>query len=118
MAKRYEGASKVVVGVDGSNHSRAALEWAAAEAVRRGAELRIVHALGMPLVVSAHDPTRFRPTDEINQQAPNVLQSRVHRARELPPSGTGGTGTAMGEAALGLLRQKRRHELNVIGNRG
>lgn len=118
MAKRYEGASKVVVGVDGSNHSRAALEWAAAEAVRRGVELRIVHALGMPLVVSAYDPTRFRPTDEINEQATDVLKSAADRARELQPSVSVGTVTAMEEAPLALLRQSRRHDLIVIGTRG
>jgi len=39
---RYEPV--IVVGVDRSRHSRAALRWAAEEAVRRQAGLRIVHA--------------------------------------------------------------------------
>ena len=34
----------VVVGVDGSGSAYRAVEWAAAEAVRRGAELRLVRA--------------------------------------------------------------------------
>jgi nucleotide-binding universal stress UspA family protein len=34
---------RVVVGVDGSPESRAALRWAAVDARRRGAELRVVH---------------------------------------------------------------------------
>src|SRR5690554_119220 len=118
MAEEHEGAAKVVVGVDGSNHSRAALEWAAAEAGRRGVELRIVHALGMPLVVSAYGPTRFRPTDEISEQATDVLKSAADRARELNPSVSVETVTAMEEAPLALLRQSRRNDLIVLGSRG
>src|SRR5699024_5217462 len=118
MAERYEGACKGVAAVDGSNNSGAAFEWAVAEAVRRGVELRIVHALGMPLVVSAYDPSRFRPNDEINEQATGVLKSAADRARELQPSVSVGTVTAMEEAPLALLRQSRRHDLIAIGTRG
>ncbi|WP_250034799.1 universal stress protein [Paractinoplanes maris] len=36
--------SRIVVGVDGSDHAAAAVGWAAAEASRRGAELRVLAA--------------------------------------------------------------------------
>ncbi|MCY1144995.1 universal stress protein [Actinoplanes sp. Pm04-4] len=36
--------SRIVVGVDGSDHATAAVGWAAAEASRRGAELRVMAA--------------------------------------------------------------------------
>lgn len=39
-----EGSSLIVVGVDGSEHSLAAIRWAAAEARIRGARLRLVAA--------------------------------------------------------------------------
>lgn len=118
MAEEHEGTSKVVVGVDGSNCSRAALDWAAAEAARRGVELRIVHALGMPLVVSAYGPTHFRPTGEIDEQATDVLKSAADRSRELHPSVSVETVTALEEAPLALLRQSHRHDLIVVGTRG
>ncbi len=43
---------RIVVGIDGSDRSRSALEWAAAEARSEGAELVIVHAWMFP--ASAH----------------------------------------------------------------
>ena len=43
MSSRSHG-GEVVVGTDGSPHGDAALDWAAAEAYRRGARLHVVHA--------------------------------------------------------------------------
>lgn len=40
-----EDLSPIVVGVDGSDPARVAMRWAAAEAVRRGRPLRLVHAV-------------------------------------------------------------------------
>src|ERR1700722_8641612 len=39
------GMNEIIVGVDGSEHGLAAVEWAAEEAVRRSTDLRIVYAL-------------------------------------------------------------------------
>ena len=39
---------RIVVGVDGSEASRRALEWAAVDARRRGAALEVVHAWHLP----------------------------------------------------------------------
>lgn len=119
MAGHQEHTPKVVVGVDGSDHSRAALEWSAAEAVRRGAVLRIVHALGMPLIVSAYGgPTRFQPTDEISGQATSVLTDARAHATEQEPDVETETVTALEEAPLALIRQSHPHDLIVIGTRG
>lgn len=119
MAEHHEYTPKIVVGVDGSDHSRAALEWAAAEAVRRGTVLRIVHSLGMPLVVSAYGgPTRFQPTDEISGQATSVLTEARKHATDQQPGLETETVTAMEEAPLALIRQSHPHDLIVIGTRG
>jgi nucleotide-binding universal stress UspA family protein len=40
----------IVVGVDGSEGSRAALRWALAEAAQRGVPLRVIHASGPPYI--------------------------------------------------------------------
>ncbi|SIO84370.1 universal stress protein [Nocardiopsis sp. JB363] len=111
--------NKVVVGVDGSDQSQAALEWAAAEAVRRGVSLHIVHALGMPLIVSAYGgPQRFQPTSEISGQADAVVTSAREKAAELQPSLKVETVTALEEAPLALIRQSHPHDLIVVGSRG
>ncbi|MEU3308827.1 universal stress protein [Nocardiopsis sp. NPDC006832] len=111
--------NKVVVGVDGSHQSQAALEWAAAEAVRRGVSLHIVHALGMPLIVSAYGgPQRFQPTNEMSGQADAVVTAAKEKAEELQPSLTVETVTALEEAPLALIRQSHPHDLIVLGSRG
>lgn len=111
--------NKVVVGVDGSDQSHAALEWAAAEAVRRGLPLHIVHALGMPLIVSAYGgPERFQPTSEISGQADAVVTSAKEKAAGLQPSLKIETVTALEEAPLALIRQSHPRDLIVVGSRG
>ncbi|MFL1376656.1 universal stress protein [Nocardiopsis protaetiae] len=110
---------RVVVGIDGSDNGRAALEWAAAEADRRGVPLRIVHALGMPLIVSAYGgPERFAPTEEIQGQATEVLQDAVAHVAKVQTGVRTETVTALEEAPLALLRQSRPHDLLVVGTRG
>ena len=58
---------RYVVGVDGSEGSRAALRWAAAEAARDGAELEVVHAwqppIRLPIVDAVANPLIGSPPD-------------------------------------------------------
>lgn len=119
MAVSQERQRKVIVGADGSDPSKAAIEWAAAEAVRRGAPLRIVHGLGMPLIVSSYGgPERFQPSKEISGQADSVLEAAKKSVGELHPSLTVETVTALEEAPLALIRQSHPHDLLVVGSRG
>lgn len=119
MASNEARPARVVVGIDGSDNSRAALAWAAAEAARRSAELRIVHALGMPLIVSAHGgAARFEPTPEIHGQATGVLgDAEAYVAAHQPGVRTEAV-TAMEDAPLAIVRQSRAHDLIVVGSRG
>lgn len=72
----------VVVGVDGSESSLLALDWAAAEALRRRAPLRVVHALApmaharLPRKSGAAVRTRRQ------QQAEELLGAAVTRVRD------------------------------------
>ncbi|WP_160050677.1 universal stress protein [Nocardiopsis sp. FR4] len=119
MADNEERTPRVVVGVDGSDPSRAALDWAAAEAARRGAPILAVHALGMPLIVPVTaGPARFEPTEEIADQATDVLTRVTERVRDLQPAVTVETETALDEAPLALLRHVRPQDLLVVGSRG
>ena len=56
---------KIVVGVDGSDPSRRALEWCAAHAPALGAEIIAVHAIDLPVIVSPTSATfpvpKFEP---------------------------------------------------------
>lgn len=56
--------SVIVVGVDGSSGSAAALRWAAAEARWRGASLTAVHAYIRPLAYAGTDAVmaEFEPS--------------------------------------------------------
>ncbi|NYH52614.1 MULTISPECIES: universal stress protein [Nocardiopsis] len=119
MAVNEERSPRVVVGIDGSDHSWAALDWAAAEAARRGTPILAVYALGMPVIVSADAwAGRFEPTDEISDQAMGVMNRVTERVRELQPSVEVETDTALDEAPLALLRHCRPHDLLVVGTRG
>ena len=119
MASSQERSAKVIVGTDGSDHSRGALEWAAAESVRRGVPLHIVYALGMPLIVSAYaGPARFAPTDEISGQATSILSEAVDFVRKVQPSVPVESVTALEEAPLALVRHSHSGDLIVLGTRG
>ncbi|MEU4892330.1 universal stress protein [Streptomyces sp. NPDC044780] len=104
----------VVAGVDGSRHSLTAAEWAAREAARRGAALRLVHACP-PL------PRRVSPVpgvdawQHVGEQmlGQTVADFRVrHPALEL-----GGEHTAA-EPAEALLTAAASAGLLVVGARG
>ncbi len=72
-----ERSGKVVVGVDGSDGSRAAAAWALDEARRRGAELEVVYSWQMPaLAYSA--PAFVAPTaEEVDQEGHDLLASAL-----------------------------------------
>ncbi len=53
----------IVVGIDGSDASKAALEWALAEADLRGDSVRAVHAWAMPYVAYGYPGWTVDPED-------------------------------------------------------
>ncbi|GAA3771962.1 universal stress protein [Streptomyces coacervatus] len=93
-------AQYVVVGVDGTLTAVRALDWAAQEAERRRAALRIVHAV----------PDR--------DEAGPVLASAAARIRAHHPDLQVVTAAPQGGAAEVLLRESDDAALTVVGNRG
>ncbi|NUQ95616.1 MAG: universal stress protein [Streptomyces sp.] len=93
-------AQYVVVGVDGTLTAVRALDWAAQEAVRRRAALRIVHAV----------PDR--------DEAGPVLVSAAARIRAHHPGLQVETASPVGGAAEVLMRESDGAALTVLGNRG
>jgi len=107
----------IIVGVDGSPASRAALQWAAVEAVARGRELVVVYAYDWR-VIGARAPIGGAYAAEVRAQADAVVEAAVADATAVAP-----TVRVRGEAVLGsagptLIAASRTAELVVVGSRG
>lgn len=75
--------SEIVVGVDGSAGSQAALRWALDDLVRRGGgRLHVVHAWEFPIAAMAPSPvgTVVPPTDEMQAAAEDALDTILRDA--------------------------------------
>ncbi|KPI19035.1 UspA domain-containing protein [Actinobacteria bacterium OK074] len=71
----------VVVGLDGSRESLAAADWAAGEALRRGAPLRLVHAWE----AASPEPSTLPELDAPRYWARRILREAVERLGERRP---------------------------------
>jgi nucleotide-binding universal stress UspA family protein len=109
----------VVVGVDGSDSSLAAVRVAVREAAVRGRSLRVVHAFVWPLVAASTTGLRPEPLDtSMRQSGEELVRDAVAEAAkadpEVPVSGhlvTGGAGAI-------LVGESRDAALVVTGDRG
>ncbi|MGZ4310453.1 MAG: universal stress protein [Gaiellaceae bacterium] len=111
----------IVVGVDGSECARVALEFAAGEAALRGARLRIVSAWEVPPGVYAGGfaPGLDESTLEgFRENAETVVREAVAEAERLQPSVQSEGRTLEGHPAQVLLQEARDAALIVVGNRG
>ncbi|MFC8510943.1 universal stress protein [Streptomyces sp. NPDC057411] len=107
----------VVVGVDGSDASLAALDWAVDEAVRHGQPLRIVHAslwerYGGVLPAWSRD----RPAGQV--LAENIVGTAAERARRRAPALAVSAEVLAEDAAGALLGEGHQAMLLVVGSRG
>lgn len=100
----------VVAGVDGSSSSLAAVEEAAREAQRRGAELRVVHAFSWP-VRPMYAPLDPSPLDRLVNEA-------AQRARSVAPEVEVTEVVVTGDAVTVLEAESRAADLVVVGPRG
>ena len=103
----------IVVGVDGSEHARRALEWAIDEARLRGAELHLVHSWKFPPPSPLPDggiaPADFEgAANAILDDACSIVPDGVAIRREI----------ANDNAAHALVRCSERADLVVVGARG
>ncbi|WP_327667574.1 MULTISPECIES: universal stress protein [unclassified Streptomyces] len=107
----------VVVGVDGSPSSLAAVETAAREAERRGVGLELVHALAwssgpVPPGVAPWDPDGAGLRDRVNE----VLTDAEFRARKVAPQLAVTREVLMGEPVSVLDSEARAASLAVVGS--
>ncbi len=111
-------AGRIVVGVDGSDHSRCALHFAFEEAHRRGARVDVVHAWNIPTTMATPGylgPVDVPPVDEFARDAKELVAQLVASA---PPDLEVETITCRGPAARILLDVARGADLLVVGSRG
>lgn len=107
----------VVVGTDGSDPGMRAVMRAAAEAVRRGAALRIVHAVRVATAAPPHDAA-MPPEPGARDAAARLVEAAaarvLHRHPDLSVDGDVGVGLP-GDV---LLEAAQQAELLVVSSRG
>jgi nucleotide-binding universal stress UspA family protein len=108
----------VVVAVDGSEASLRAAEWAAREAQRRTAPLRIVAAPGLPPRMRAYDASSVTVANALRGLAARGLAAAVERVSELAPAVMVDTDLLDGPPALAVTASASGAELLVVGARG
>ncbi|MFC5929298.1 universal stress protein [Cryobacterium melibiosiphilum] len=111
-------ATGVVVGVDGSAASAAALAFAAAEADCTGMKLRAIHAWQEPLVwrdTATPDPAFLYSLEQVHQQ---TLQNSVRTATDAYPQLPVTSTLVRGAPQWALLDAARGAALVVVGNHG
>lgn len=106
----------VVAGIDGSPAAETAIKWAAAEAVSRGAELKLVHSFVWPLFPVPLGPSDMAPG--LRAAADKIVQDSVELARKFEP-GVAVEGLRRdGFPSPVLIQASTEADLVVIGSRG
>ncbi|MGW4029571.1 universal stress protein [Streptomyces sp. NPDC004838] len=109
----------VVVGVDGSQSSLAAVETAAREARLRGRGLHVVHAFIWPQMHVSVGPSSVGPRDGgLRNIAERVLSEAVDHARATVPDVEVTQDLVTGDPLTVLEAQSRNASLMVVGSRG
>lgn len=110
----------IVVGVDGSAQSNAALQWALEESARRGATVEAVLAYYHEPVFVPATSMGLHPYGERPQRHPaQELHGHVQLARAALPNAPDVTEVVeVGDAADHLVEASRHADLLVIGTRG
>src|SRR5689334_24609 len=110
----------VVVGLDGSGSAYRAVEWAAAEAARRGVALRLVRAFSW--TTSDHPARHGRRVARYRDQLLEVARHQLARAGRIAEGTNPGVDTTMRVeigAPIEVLGSEARHaQLLVLGDRG
>lgn len=110
------GAGRIVVGVDGSESARAALDWAVHQAKLTGAAVDAVVSWSIPATAAAAGPLpdSYNPAAD----AASALTEAVAPARAAHPDIELRTVELEGSPGPGLVEYAERAQLLVVGSRG
>ena len=113
-------AKPIVASTDGSEESLRAVEWAAREAVLRGAPLRIVSAAALlPRMISRAGPGELDTvTDVISENRDRALATAAERAAKMAPSLLIDTDRLTGAPADAVTESGSGAMMLVVGSRG
>ncbi len=113
-------AKPVVAGTDGSRESMRAVEWAAREAVLRGAPLRIVSAAGLlPRMMGSHGKSDYDTvSDLLREDRDRALSSAAERAAQTAPGLLIDTDVLTGEPARAVTDSGTGALMLVVGSCG
>ena len=113
---------RFVVGVDGSEESRAALRWASDQAVAQGARLEVVCAWDLPfsgLATSySPEPAGLPDSREIARRAQNALDETLREVLGSDMPVDIERVVESGDPAAVLLRRSEGADMLVVGSRG
>jgi nucleotide-binding universal stress UspA family protein len=120
MKQQDSPARRIVVGVDGSPASRAALQWAVAQAERTGAGVQAVIAWHYPVMAGGYAwaPVSAMATEDFQEIAAKTLAETIADAVDPASSVHVDTSVREGIAAQVLLEAADGAELLVVGSRG
>jgi len=118
--KKGDPMGTIVVGIDGSNGSQRALEWALTEAKLRGDEILALHAWTYPTVVGTAFATVVMPLPaaELDKEAAEFLQREIKEVTGGDESVVIRREVAQDPAASALVRASAEADMLVIGSRG
>lgn len=109
---------RVVVGIDAFDASRAAVQWAAAEAERRGVMLQMVHTWQVPITASSMYEAAVWPDIAVCERAAFEEMTLASAAiADEHPDLVVDTVVAEGRAADAIAQQAAGAELVVLGRR-
>lgn len=108
--------NEVVVGLDGSESALRAVRWAATEAARRAATLRIVHA-ELPLPADALDLSGMARR-ALHDEAMRWVRGAIKAAEDTAPGLDVQVRVEVGSAARLLEQESNTSALVVVGSRG
>lgn len=109
----------LVVGIDGSKESEAAMAWGLEQAARRDLEVELVHALAVPVVSDAYGMVMTRPDiDELSEYSQGLLDAALASARSQAPDLEIRARLASGPPAAVLIEASRHADALVVGTRG
>lgn len=107
----------LVVGIDGSENSTAALRWSIHEASTRGDVLKLVYCFQPPMAAVGYVVVAPQ-TDELREYAENVLSAVAETARQMAPELDIRTELVLGPPSAALLEASQEASLLVVGTRG
>jgi nucleotide-binding universal stress UspA family protein len=120
MTGEGSGQELVVVGVDGSPESVAALRWAARYATATGARVRALLAWHYPGAVGGPPPGMAPETvhDQTEAQMHATLDAAIATAYQGQEAAAVEKGTVYGHPAQALVEASREADLLVVGHQG